>query len=107
MLPEKSSAPKSQDNNNIKQKAWHQQHRFALISSYCYLIFTGLSTTIGFIGVGLVLHGNITIGALTSIGSLLATKELRKISAEANFRVDSFACTGGDRLLQCDQKNEE
>lgn len=99
MLSEKSSLLKSKDNNDIKQKALHQQHRFALISSYCYLIFTGLSTTIGFVGVGLVLHGNVTIGALTSIGSLLATKELRKISAEANSRID--------RLLQGAQKNEE
>jgi hypothetical protein len=98
MLPEKSSSPKSKDNNDIKQKALHHQHQFALISSYSYLIFTGLSTMIGFIGVGLVLHGDITIGALTSIGSLLATKELRKISAEANSRID--------RLLQGDQKNE-
>jgi hypothetical protein len=86
MLPEKSSSPKSKDNNDIKQKALHHQHRFALISSYSYLIFTGLSTMIGFIGVGLVLHGDIT------------TKELRKISAEANSRID--------RLLQGDQKNE-
>jgi hypothetical protein len=53
---------------------------------------------IGFVGVGLVLHGNITIGALTSIGSLLATNELKKIAAEANLRVD--------RLLQGDQKDE-
>jgi hypothetical protein len=46
-----------------------------------------------------MLHGNITIGALTSIGSLLATNELKKIAAEANLRVD--------RLLQNDQKDEK
>jgi hypothetical protein len=75
-----------------------QQLHFAQISSYCSLIVAGISTVIGFIGVGLVLHGNITIGALTSIGSLLATNELKKIAAEANLRVD--------RLLQGNQKNE-
>jgi hypothetical protein len=62
------------------------------------LIVAGISTVIGFVGVGLVLHGNITIGALTSIGSFLATNELKKIAAEANLRVD--------RLLQGDQKDE-
>jgi hypothetical protein len=49
------------------------------------------------IGIGLVLHGNITIDALTSISSILATNERKKISAEANLRVD--------RLLQDDQNN--
>jgi hypothetical protein len=53
---------------------------------------------IGFVGVGLVLHGNIPIGLLTSIGSLLANNELKKIAAEANLRVD--------RLHQGDQKDE-
>jgi ABC-type bacteriocin/lantibiotic exporter with double-glycine peptidase domain len=85
--------------NDIKQKVLYQQLRFARISSYCSLIVACLSTLIGFVGVGLVLHGNITIGALTSISSILATNELKKIAGEANLRID--------RLLQEGQKNEE
>jgi hypothetical protein len=53
---------------------------------------------IGFVGICLFLHGNVTIGALTSIGSILAANELKKIAVEANLRVD--------RLLQGDQKDE-
>jgi hypothetical protein len=98
MLSKNSNSPAPKDNNDMKQKVLHQQLRFAQISSYCSLIVAGISTVIGFVGIGLVLHGNITIGSLTSIGSLLATNELKKIAAEANLRVD--------RLLQGDQKNE-
>jgi hypothetical protein len=91
MLSKNSNSPTPKD-NNIKQKVLHQQLRFAQISSYCSLIVAGISSVIGFVGVGLVLHGNIPIGLLTSIGSFLATNELKKIAAEANLRVD--------RLLQ-------
>jgi hypothetical protein len=92
MLPKKSNSPTLQDNNDMKQKVLHQQLRFAQISSYCSLIVAGISSVIGLVGVGLVLHGNIPTGLLTSIGSFLATNELKKIAAEANLRVD--------RLLQ-------
>jgi hypothetical protein len=90
MLSKKSNPPTPKDNNDMKQKVLHQQ--------LCSLIAAGISSVIGFVGVGLVLHGNIPIGLLTSIGSFLATNELKKIAAEANLRVD--------RLLQGNQKNE-
>jgi hypothetical protein len=99
MLSKNSNSPTPEGNNDIKQKVLHQQLRFAQISSYCSLIIAGISTMISLVGVGSVLHGNIPIGLLTSIGSLLATNELKKIAAEANLRVD--------RLLQNDQKDEK
>jgi hypothetical protein len=98
MLSKNSNSPTPEGNNDIRKKVLNQQLLFAQISSYCSLIVAGISSVIGLVGVGLVLHGNIPIGLLTSIGSILATNELKKIAAEANFRVD--------RLLQGDQKNE-
>jgi hypothetical protein len=90
---------KNKSMNDIKQKVLYQQLRIALISSYCYLIFTGLSTMIVFIGAVLCFHGNITIVALTSISSILAHNKFKKIAGDANLRID--------RLLQEGQENEE
>ncbi len=92
MLSKKSDLPTSESSKDIKKEVLRQQIRFAQISSYCSLIAGGISTVVGLIGVGLVLHGNITIGTLTSISSFLTTKKLQEITAEANLRVD--------RLLQ-------
>lgn len=83
---------------DIYQQILLDRRNYARISSYCALFVTAISTAIGFVGIILVLKGEITIGALTSIGGFLATNGFVKIAAEANRRIDSMM---GDEWNSC------
>ena len=88
MLFAKSSSSSSTHEREIEREIWLERVNYARISSYCALFVMGISTAIGFVGIILVLQGQITIGALTSIGGFLTTNGFVKIAAEANHRLD-------------------
>jgi ABC-type bacteriocin/lantibiotic exporter with double-glycine peptidase domain len=89
ILLTKSTSNTSKHDREIQQQILLDRRNYARISSYCALFVTAISTAIGFVGIILVLKGEITIGALTSIGGFLATNGFEKIAAEANRRIDS------------------
>jgi hypothetical protein len=90
ILLKKSTSNTSKPDREIHQQILLDRRNYARISSYCALFVTAISTAIGFGGIILVLKGEITIGALTSIGGFLATNGFVKIAAEANRRIDSM-----------------
>jgi GH18 family chitinase len=83
-----STVNRSIHDREIEMEIFRDRLNYARISSYCALFVTAISTTIGFVGIILVLKGQITIGALTSIGGFLASNGFEKIATEANRRID-------------------
>jgi hypothetical protein len=90
IMLKKSTANKSKPDREIHQQILLDRRNYARICNYCSLVVTAISTAIGFVGIILVLKGEITIGAWTSIGGFLATNGFVKIAAEANRRIDSM-----------------
>ena len=90
ILLTKSPSNTAKHDRQIHQQILLDRRNYARISSYCALFVTAISTAIGFVGIILVLKGEITIGALTSIGGFLATNGFVKIATEANRRIDSM-----------------
>jgi hypothetical protein len=88
MLFSESSSPNSTHDREIERAIWLDRVNYARISSYCALFVMAVSTAIGFVGIILVLQGQIAIGALTSIAGFLITNGFVKIAAEANHRLD-------------------
>jgi hypothetical protein len=87
-LLKNSASNSSIHDREIEKDILRDRVNYARISSYCALFVTAISTAIGFVGIILVLKGQITIGALTSIGGFLANNGFEKIAAEANRRID-------------------
>jgi hypothetical protein len=88
MLFAKSSSPSSTHDREIEREIWVDRVNYARISSYCALVATGISSVGDFIGIILVLKGQITIGVLTSICGFLANNRFEKIATAANHRLD-------------------
>jgi hypothetical protein len=91
MLFAKSSSPSSTHDREIERAIWVDRVNYARISSYCALFVMAISSVGDFVGIILVLKGQITIGVLTSICGFLANKannRFEKIATAANHRLD-------------------
>jgi len=88
ILLKKPSSNTFKHEREIEREIWVDRVNYARISSYCALIVTGISSVGDFVGIILVLKGQITIGVLTSICGFLANNRFEKIATAANHRLD-------------------
>ncbi|AFY97057.1 TRADD-N-associated membrane domain-containing protein [Chamaesiphon minutus] len=88
MLFAKSSLSSSTHDREIEREILVDRVNYARISSYCALVVTGISSVSDFVGIILVINGQITIGVLASICGFLANNRFEKIATAANHRLD-------------------
>lgn len=80
--------PSQPNPNNSQQNYLQERIRQAKLAFNALLGATVLSGIIGFAGVGVLLSGQVSEGAITSTGGLLSNVAFAKLAKDANDRLD-------------------